>query len=70
MINEARKTSTSFSWITPPLGVPSIKWLVGLITKGLIAEVRNQITPTGARAVLYARGWERKLQISSTVCAK
>jgi len=70
MIDQARKTTKSFAWITPSPGKPSVRWLLGLIVRGLIAEMRNEITPTAARAVLLVRGWDHRLQISSTVCFK
>jgi len=70
MLEEARKTTKSFAWITPSPGRPSIRWLLGLITRGLIAETRNNISGSAAVGVLDWRGWEHKLQIDSTVCFK
>lgn len=68
MINEARKTTKAFAWITPAPGRPSIRWLLGLIIKGLIAESQERISPAAALAVLHV--WDRKLRTDSTVCFK
>ncbi len=67
MLNEAIKASKSFAWLPYP-GKPGIRWLIGLIIKGLTVEAIETLNPMAVTGVLER--WNMELVMQSTFCAK
>ncbi len=69
MLDAGRQATKSLAWLPGPSAKPNLKWILGLILRGLLAEASNRVTPFAAKMVV-SQNWQMRMRISSTLCSK